>query len=140
MANGEMLTELRRMAETSDLSVESAQRLTLSALAEMYTTMKTHMAMDQGLQHCMEDVSDKVDTMSVELVKLKKQLDDTNSNPLVAFGRHIKDHPKMAAMYVFIALVFITWLPYFNLVRLILLWAGVPNDIVDLITPTIGVQ
>lgn len=140
MANGAMLAELKRMAETSDISLKDSQRLMLCALAEMYSTINEHILVDQGVQECMREISGKVDNLTDEMALLKKQVNDTNDNPLVSFGKHIKEHPRMAVLYVLIVMILTTWLPYFNLVRMLLIWVGVPMGIVDIITPSIGGQ
>lgn len=148
MANGTMLNELRNMAASGQsLSVEAAQRLTLSALADVYETLGKHVDMENKLQDCVGQVGDKVDDLdrklsglNAELVALKEQSKETQDNPIVAFGKHIKAHPKWAVGYLIVATILITWLPYINLVRIFMLWAGVPNAIVDMLTPAIGSQ
>lgn len=135
MANGEMLKELRRMAETSDLSFRDAQRLTLSVLAELYEGLVGHIQAEEGMQDCMQTIEEKVDNIGLDLTSLKKQVQDLDNNPLVGIGKHIKAHPKLAVGYVIVVMMLITWLPYINLIRILLLWLGVPSSIVDSITP-----
>lgn len=135
MANGEMLKELRRMAETSDLSFRDAQRLTLSVLAELYEGWKEHIQVEESMQDCMQTIEEKVDTVSLDMAALKKQVQEVNDNPLVGIGKHIKAHPKLAVGYVIIGMILITWLPYINLIRILLLWLGVPSGIVDTVAP-----
>jgi hypothetical protein len=135
MANGEMLKELRRMAETSDLSFRDAQRLTLSVLAELYEGWKEHIQVEESMQDCMQTIEEKVDTVSLDMAALKKQVQEVNDNPLVGIGKHLKAHPKLAVGYVIIGMILITWLPYINLIRILLLWLGVPSGIVDTVAP-----
>ena len=135
MANGEMLKELRRMAETSDLPFRDAQRLTLSVLAELYEGWREHVDVEEEMQDCMKTIETKVDTISADILALKKQVQEINGNPLVGIGKHLQEHPKLAIGYIIVITLLLTWLPYLNLIRVLLLWFGVPPGIVNIITP-----
>lgn len=137
--SNEMLAELRKMAEAgSNLSLEAGQRLTLGALADVYSTLHQHITMDQDIKDCMEDTNAKVDSLMGEITALKQATKAIQDNPFVSFGKHIRNHPKLALLYAIVGTILITWLPYVNLMRVFLLWSGIPGGVVDILIPAMG--
>lgn len=130
MANGEMLDELRALAEAEKIPTTTALRLLMAATAEMYEGMKTVI----NGQKDTHDLSEKIEAIDDKLEGLKKTLEETKRNPMVRLGQFMKDHPKWAwtaASILF--LIFNLWfIPGFR--RAILILLHVPPEIIQMLT------
>ena len=130
MANGEMLDELRALAEADKIPTTTALRLLMAATAEMYEGMKTVIEGQKGTH----DLSKKIEAIDEKLEGLNKTLEETKRNPMVRFGQFIKDHPKWAwTAGSVLFLIFNLWfIPGFR--RAVLILLRLPPEIVQMLT------
>lgn len=139
----EVIEELRKLSGSigDDLSAEAAIRLTLSVLLDLtdkldcYTAENSEIrkqllsAHDEQLQS-VDQLTTSIDGLAQDVKKLEILIVD---NPLVNFGKHLKEHPKLT--YLYLAVIFILlniWLlPEFRLAFLSLI--GISKDIFSII-------
>lgn len=112
--NGSMFDELRKLVEEPDeLPQDVANRMTLSALAEISNKLNGHILIEEqrnegvlNLKNSVDDLSEAVALLSQSVVELKKEIDGMknnvdaiNENLFVALGRYIKTKPKQSILY-----------------------------------------
>lgn len=133
MANGIMLEELRRVVATpGEISQDTATRLTLSALAELYEKFDYHCQGDAESSRLEQIMRSDLETMKRDVAQVKKTLE---SNPLVSFGNHLGTHPKLAWFYVTTSFILanLWFIPGFR--KLVLLTIGVDPSIISILAP-----
>ena len=143
MANG-LLEELRRIAESSkDIPQEAVNRLILSTLAELVTKVDKQTEVEEtkreSLSEAMENVCDTTDQLNRQVTEINAKLTcltveiaSLRSNPVIAVGRFVKNHPK-SALFVAISttmalFVLLSSRPF---ITLILTLAGVPSGAIE---------
>ena len=122
--NGNMFDELRKLAETEELSQDAVNRLTLSALAEISHKFDTgmceinqkfsgHVEIEEKrsegvleLRDSVEELSEAVTLLSQsvidlnrELISVKTEVKSINDSPFVVLGRYIKTKPKQSILW-----------------------------------------
>lgn len=142
MGNGQMLNELRKLAESKgELSHEAALRLTLSALANIYDTTQKFIDLQEerykNMERCDNEIAHSIDCLSTQITELKQANEKILKNPAIGFGNFITDKPKLSAFlgFAFFVLINLWFLPGFR--HLILLWLNVPKEVIDILVPTI---
>ena len=131
--NGEMLTELRKQAETEkDLS----KAMILAALAELYCKIEEHQEMHRQQENDCALKQDELQEIKREVKNNSTSLKKLVNNPLVVIGDFIDKMPR-AAKWVTGTLLIVGMLALTNktLMRAILLGFGLESSFVDLIAP-----
>lgn len=106
MANGEMLAELRDLAQTPQaIKTSAAIRLMLSAQAEMWKAINDMRDETRnyraGREKAEQERDKKIETMCGDVSALKTAV----NNPLVKIGSFIQNHPKATLTILSILLV-----------------------------------
>lgn len=165
--NGNMFDELRKLAEKDELSQDAANRLTLSALAELNKKMdqgfsdtniafQTHVETEEKrnegvleLRDSVEDLTEAVTLLSqsvvdlnTELSTVKQTVDKIENNPLVAAGSFIKSKPKQAILWAFGIFVVFYLVAGFKLLSLLVVVTGslfgLPQETIDWVLQWMG--
>lgn len=158
MANGDMIAELRKLAESDGkISTPAALRMTLSALAQQHDTLLKIQADQECVNDNREAQDREITALKNDMEKIKKQVEQIEglseslerltgeiqklanvltNNPVVSIGQFIRDHPRLAAAGLAILLILANvW--FIEAFRIgILEWLGVPDSIIDLVTST----
>lgn len=132
-----MLVELRELLKSNvALDPDVVSRLTLSALANIQDQMQQHMTQHQQDDKCTSDaigdLSTSVEALQNEVKNLRTELMLMTNNPVVSFGKHISEHPKMKYVYLITTFLFfnIWFVPGVRVAFLTLL--GVPANVIVL--------
>jgi hypothetical protein len=155
MGNGEMLKELRALADADKIPTQAALRLIMSAQADMYEKLgclsdvqgdcqdeivrlrndKQRTAEDNG--RLIAELAEKVDAAVKRIDDLKTPIETVAKNPVVVVGRAIQDHRRWAwSIGAGIFLLLSLWFgsPYLYYLLIVL---RVPDEVIGALTPII---
>lgn len=164
MSNGEMLKELRLLAESDKVPTASALRLVMSAMAEVHERteeiVKTQECYSDELEvsrkqyteeraeqsRLINSLAEKIDVLAGKVDGMDSKIDgvsadvksvtaDVKGNLAYKIGNFVKEHPKIVAVVATIAVVVSNLWFITTFRRSVLLLLRFPAEVIDLLAP-----
>lgn len=143
MANGNMIQELRKLAESEKIPIQAAMQLLLSSQAEIIDRVNNLEKVDERIKNidqCLdstrqyiESLRSGIESASTELKEIRKEVSVLEEDFFIRFLRKMSKNPKLVIVVVIVAILFINIVSNRLVLALLMTAVGIDTEIISII-------